>query len=188
MDRDFYQAFINLNVNLLCDITTCSFNINNSNVGIKPVNCYPGVVNLSDKILTDAEMSLLSKGLTFVDTPDLPDMGVLTEDLNKFHLSVKRHLALGKFEIPQTNTIPLQTNLDRDTPEIPFSYSKFRNPSKWIPPGPMIVEHMSLLNQEQIVDKYTPKKNIKKPIYSWDISKTKLSTLTVYNLSSGNGL
>ena len=77
LDPDFYHAFVNLNVYLLNDIIASSFNSNNSNDGIKPVNCYPGVVNLSDKVLTDSEMSLLSKGLTFVDTPDSPDMGII---------------------------------------------------------------------------------------------------------------
>ena len=161
MNTDFYLAFVDLNVNLLFDITTCTVNTNNSNVDSKLENCYPGVVNLSDKVLDDAELSLLSKGLTFVDTPDSPDMGVLTEDLNKFHSSIKRHLALGKFEIPKTNAYPAPTIPDPETPETPFSHTKFRNPSKWNPPDPMVVEHMSLLNQEQIVDKHTPKKNLK---------------------------
>ena len=90
MDTDFHLSFVDFNVNLLRDIPTCTINTNNSNVGVKSVNCYSGVVNLSDKILNDAELSLLSKGLTFVDTPNSPDMGVLTENLNKFHLSVKK--------------------------------------------------------------------------------------------------
>ena len=161
LDTDFFRAYVYFNVNLLCDITTCTVNTNNSNVGIKSVNCYPGVVNLSDKILNDAELSLLSKGLTFVDTPDLPDMGILSEDLDKFHLSVKRHLAFGKFQIPDPIPNPVPPNSDRNSPETPFGHSKFRNASKWNPPGPMIVEHMSLLNQEQIVNKHTPKKNLK---------------------------
>ena len=69
MDPDYYLAYIDLNVNLLCDITLCSVNTNNSNVGIKSVNCYPGVVNLSDKTLTNAELSLLSKGLKGSTSP-----------------------------------------------------------------------------------------------------------------------
>ena len=87
-------------------------------------------------------------------------MGVLTEDLNKFHLSVKQHLALGKFVTPEPNPETVPTNTDI-TPETPFGHPKFRNPSKWNPPGPMIFEHMSLLNQEHIVESHEPKKNLK---------------------------
>ena len=88
-------------------------------------------------------------------------MGVLSKDLNKFHLGIKRHLALGKFKTPNTNVTPPPSQTERTGPENPFSHPKFRNPSKWNPPGPMIVEHMSLLNQEHIVDKHTPKKNLR---------------------------
>ena len=160
LDTDFFDAFVNLNVNLLNDIVA-SCNSNNSNLGNKPVNCYPGVVNLSDKILSESELSLLSKGLTFVDTPDLPDMGILSEDLDKFHLSIKRHLALGKLNTFVGDTNTPQPRSEGHSPEIPFGNPKFRNPSKWNPQGPMIVEHMSLLNQEQIVDKHVPRKNLK---------------------------
>ena len=156
----FLSRFADFNVDLLNDITLCTVNTNNSNVGIKSVNCYP-VVNLSDKNLNDAELSLLSKGLTFVDTPDSPNMGVLTENLNKFHLSVNRHLALGKLQIPQTTINRGPPKTDRHPPETPFGHPRFRNPSKWNPPGPMVVEHMSLLNQEEIVDNHSPKKNLK---------------------------
>ena len=128
---------------------------------IKSVNCYPGVVNLSDKILSNAELSLLSKGLTFVDTPDSPDMGVISEDLHKFHLGIKRFSALGKFKTPTTNYDPPPTQIEWTSPEPPFGHPKFRNPSKWNPPGPMIVEHMSLLNQEQLVDKHFPRKTLR---------------------------
>ena len=121
-------------------------NLNDSNATSKLVNCYPGVVNLSDTILTDAEMSLLGKGLTFVDTPEQPDLGILAEDLNKFHLSIKRHLALPKF---------LETSTDRPNSDsnttTPFSHSKFKNPSKWNPPCPMTLGHMGMTNAEELL-------------------------------------
>ena len=41
-------------------------------------------MNLSETILPEAEMSLLGKGLTFVDTPEQSNLGILAEDLNKF--------------------------------------------------------------------------------------------------------
>ena len=50
----------------------------NANVDSNPLNnseisTYTGVVNLSSHILTDGELSLLTKGLTFVNTPPTPD-------------------------------------------------------------------------------------------------------------------
>ena len=125
------------------------------------LNCCPGVVNLSDKILSHAELSLLSKGLIFVDTPDPPDLGILSEDLSKFHLSIKRHLAIDKFTTTNHTTGNPPDTMPMDKPELPFSNPKFRNPSKWNPPAPLIVEHMALLNQEHIVNTKFPRKNSK---------------------------
>ena len=48
-----------------------------------------GVMNLSDHELSDNEHSLLAKGLTFVNTPGTPDMGVLCGDLCKFYRSLE---------------------------------------------------------------------------------------------------
>ena len=55
---------------------------------------YTGVVNLSSHKLTNSELSLLSKGPTFVNTPSTRDMGLIFDDLNKFHTSIKRKLAI----------------------------------------------------------------------------------------------
>ena len=92
----------------------------------------------------DGELSLLQKGLTFVDTPPPPDLGVLCEDLNKFHLSIKRKLALSGLNLPNTTEIPRQGNTQ------PFQSRKFTNRSNWNPPAPGIVEHMSLLNESAL--------------------------------------
>ena len=43
-------------------------------------NSYPGAVNLSSYHLINSELSLFSKGLTFVCTPGPPDMGTIFED------------------------------------------------------------------------------------------------------------
>ena len=106
-------------------------------------------MNLSSHKLSDAELSLLSKGLTFVDTPPEPDLGILTEDLAKFHLGVKRHLAQGKLfptNVPNTNSA---------SKDIPFEHQKFKNPSKWNPPAPAIFEHMALKNENNLLN-FTP--------------------------------
>ena len=156
-DQDFCAAYMDLCINVLPEMFDVFCNSNNSNTASKTINCYPGVVNLSDTILTQAEMSLLAKGLTFVDTPHKPDLGTIAEDLNKFHLSIKRHLALPKFQD--------QSHLAEDPKDnsyIPFGHQKFKNPSKWNPPCPMIVDHMNLINTEEILtsntEKITPKR------------------------------
>lgn len=48
------------------------------------------VVNLSSLKLSVAQSSLLSKGLSFCPTPGEPDMGVLKEDLDRFHMGLRR--------------------------------------------------------------------------------------------------
>ena len=113
-------------------------NVNNSNpLNSKVDNCFSGVINLSSRILTEAELSLLSKGLHFVDTPSRPDMGSIIEDLSKFNLSIKRHLAAEKLNLPQS-TNPNFTGA-------PWAHQKFKKPSRRNPPAPAILEHMSLL-------------------------------------------
>ncbi len=47
------------------------------------------VVNLSKHPLTEAQRSILSKGLTFCPTPGEPDMGELRGDFDKFHRRLK---------------------------------------------------------------------------------------------------
>ena len=133
------SAFRKFTADFLNDIvfiTNCS---NNSNGERKIVNCYPGVVNLSDKSLAEAEMSLLSKSLTFVDTSD---MGIIAEDIRKFHLSAKQHLCLGKRFTPSITDNSQDTTVLGSIPVTAFNHSKLRNPSKWNPPGPMLVEHL----------------------------------------------
>ena len=51
-----------------------------------------GIANLSYLVLTEDQISILSKGLTFCPTPGDPDMGELSSDLDKFHLRLKRRL------------------------------------------------------------------------------------------------
>ena len=80
----FCEALLKVSIDLL-PLLFNSNNYNNCNSEIKSLNCFSGVVNLSDIQLNDSEPSLLQKGLTFVDTPPSPDLGVLCEDFNKFH-------------------------------------------------------------------------------------------------------
>ena len=78
------------------------------------------------------------------------------EDIKKFHLGVKRHLAFGKLTANYQGA-PRDNN---NNTTLPFGHQKFRNPSKWNPPSPAIVEHMALLNESAIVN--TPPQKLTK--------------------------
>ena len=142
-DPLFCEALFKVSLDLL-PLMFNSSNYNNCNSDIKSLNCFSGVVNLSDHQLSDGELSLLQKGLTFVDTPPSPDLGVLCEDFSKFHLSIKRKLALSGLNLTTTPEIPRQGN------NLPFQSRKFTNRSNWNPPAPGIVEHMHLLNESAL--------------------------------------
>ena len=97
------------------------------------------------------------------------DKGSIVEDLSKFHLSIKRHLGAEKLNLPQS-TNPNFTGA-------PCAHQKFKNPSRWNPPAPAILEHMSLLTIEetQIIHCVKPKKS---NISSADHERQAKSTLT----------
>ena len=67
-DPMFCEALFKVSIDLL-PLMFDTNNNNNCNSDIKSLNCFSGVVNLSDHQLNDGELSLLQKGLTFVDTP-----------------------------------------------------------------------------------------------------------------------
>ncbi len=54
-----------------------------------PVGDDTSVVNLSDMVLKESHISLLSKGLSFCPTLDRPDLGELKRDMDIFHHSPK---------------------------------------------------------------------------------------------------
>ena len=56
------------------------------------------VVNLSNYELSEAQLSVLQKGLTFCPTPGEPDMAELKRDLDSFHRKVKLRAHFGKKE------------------------------------------------------------------------------------------
>ncbi len=119
-----------------------------------------GIVNLSDVVLTDDQISILSKGLTFCPSPGEPDMGELRGDLDKFQLSLKRHVFFNRETAPlrasksasqlsrssqssctgttQNNSLTLDKNLP--LPLInpfgnigPFEHREFKKPSNFEP-------------------------------------------------------
>ena len=105
-DLDFLEAMTTVHMNYLPYSTDhsndCNQNSNSLN-NTDDLNSYSGVVNLSSYHLSDSELSLLSKGLTFVCTPESPNTGVIFEDLDKFHCSIKRKLAIEKLTTRPTN-------------------------------------------------------------------------------------
>ena len=149
--------------------------VNKMNVNVNNVT-YTGVVNLSDHNLSDGELCLLSKGLTFIDTPPPPDPGILAEDLSKFHLSIRRKLAL-------------ETAAGTFKPA--FSSSKFKNPSNWNPQGPAILEHMCLLNQTELEQSdLTPtyQRNITKAESEAKTSLKNNSTIVIKKADKGSAV
>ena len=146
--------FVNVYCEKACGVIPCFYNTcnaNNSNFSNIASKTTQGVVNLSNRPLLDSELSLLSKGLTFVDTLSSPDLGIISEDINKFHLSIRRKLAITKCQTSSNTQVT-------DTPTAPFEHSKFKNPSRWNPPGPAILEHMALVNETEILN-YTKLKS-----------------------------
>jgi hypothetical protein len=116
------------------------------------------VVNLSSISLTPAMITLLSKGMNFCPTPGEPDVHLLKQDLDKFHISLRRNYIFSK-RVDSTTTLDIDTtsilNSSSDDDSGPFDQPKFRNPSKWNPKGPPYLEAMILLNEAKLGD-YTP--------------------------------
>ncbi len=103
---------------------------------------HESVINLSDHQLTLAEISLLAKGLSFCPTPGEPMMGNLREDLDKFHLSLKRTAFFASLrDFNSTNANDTDTSiLDSQATEedwhdasVAFKHPKFKRPSTFDP-------------------------------------------------------
>ena len=68
-DEDFLSSIESIMLEFIPNFYS-HLNVNVNNVILNTcVSTYRGVVNLSDHNLSDGELCLLSKGLTFVDTP-----------------------------------------------------------------------------------------------------------------------
>ena len=92
------------------------------------------VINLSNRVLTLDEISILSRGLKFCPTPACPDPGQGKEDLDQLH----RRLRLKSFfeELPKDDRETLSETEKRKLREDPnlnsqvaFTHSKFKRPS-----------------------------------------------------------
>ena len=83
---------------------------------------------------------------------------MIFEDLNKFHTSIKRILAIDKLNKEGQLKRPFNSEPIPE-PHTPFSHSKFRPPSKWNPPGPLILEVMCFQNETALAQT-----NLSKPL------------------------
>ena len=81
-----------------------------------------------------------------MNTPSSPDLGLIFEDLNKFHTSIKRKLAIDKLVKEGQIKEPSDQN-SANKPFSPFGHQKFKCPTKWNPPGPKILEVMCYQNE-----------------------------------------
>ena len=101
------------------------------------------VINLSDKKLTDDQLSLLSKGLNFCPIPQSSDPGDLRSDLDNLHrrLRLQSHFDDSDEDEPE----PLTEGNYFCTSE--FIHPKFKPASKFNPPGPPVLESFITLNE-----------------------------------------
>ena len=113
------------------------------------------VVNLSDYKLSNSEVSLLEKGLSFCPTPGEPDMGQLKRDLDTFHrnLRIKTFFDPSKGELRgDKDTSSEGDNNDTSDFDTHIRHSKVLKPSKkWSPPmGPLHLESFILTNERDL--------------------------------------
>jgi peptide-methionine (R)-S-oxide reductase len=124
----------------------------NKEAFLKGQNLGP-VINLSSFKLTLEMINLLSKGLNFCPSPGTPERVQLRQDLDKFHVSLRRKLFFEKrFDSTLTDNsslIPPDEPSDSDE-EGPFDHYKFKNPSKWNPPAPTQLEAFITVNETNL--------------------------------------
>lgn len=112
------------------------------------------VVNLSSLKLSVAQSSLLSKGLSFCPTPGEPDMGVLKEDLDRFHMGLRRKVFFATkrtVNVEKTDSSSSSSEdelFSQDDENPPFKQTEFKLKSTWNPLGPKVLEDFIFLNEE----------------------------------------
>ena len=97
-----------------------------------------GVINLSSHTLSEAEISLLSKGLSFCPCPGPLDLSSAMSDLDKFHRSLRLAIHFQEMDAQASSIDPQRGD--------PFSHRNFRVPSSWQPRGPPVLESFILSN------------------------------------------
>ena len=146
-------------------MVVCGYNNNNCNVNNKSDVAYNHkesflagsnlgpVINLSSFQLTPPMIELLSKGLNFCPTPGEPERFQLRQDLDKFHVSLRRKVFFDKYADSALTGDIISATPDEDFPSEesdPFDHFKFKNPSTWNPSAPFQMEAFITLNESKL--------------------------------------
>ena len=117
---------------------------NNKKDSIFEPYTFGSVINISSKELSECQLSLLNKGLNFCPTPGENDLSLLKQDLDQFHVSLKRKAYFQKGNISNSQNSDNSVNNFSDDQgvinhnNIPFHDPKFKEPSTWVPGAPQI--------------------------------------------------
>ena len=126
-----------------CDDTYTHFNSNNNANEMNDTNTigpttgtieHSLVVNLSSSHLNSDAIELLSKGVKFCPTPGEPDISRSQQDLDSFHLRLKRYLHF--YAAPNPDNQSGETEIIGQSQPVdgPFKNPTFKNRSSWVPP------------------------------------------------------
>ena len=131
--------------------------INNNNNVLTNDTLSESVVNLSSLNLTPNMLSLLNKGLNFCPIPGEPDPNEIRQDLDKFHVSLRRKLFFQKrcssTQQSDSNISMLSSqDINPDLDDEPFDNSQFKNPSSWCPKGPPNLESLISFNESMLTN------------------------------------
>ena len=110
------------------------------------------VVNLSSFHLNRDAIDILSKGIKFCPTSGEPDMSKAQNDLESFHLRLKRSLHF--YAPPKDDTsVPSNSLANPPGPQTgPFKDPKFKNPSSWVPPPCIPLEVFIAQNKSDLIN------------------------------------
>ena len=119
---------------------------------------HASVVNLSKRHLSTQEIQILERGMKFCPTPGEPDISENHNDLDKFHLRLKRYLHFHKLSPPHDDTSNIDITV-APTPNLhdPFKHPKFKLPSAWIPPPVINLENFIFKNHRDLSDTHIPR-------------------------------
>ena len=126
-----------------------SLNANNNSKDLDQL-----VINLSDYTLSDHEKAVLAKGMKFCPTPGEPKFGDLRDDLNKFHMRIKRKLFFNN--LSEEDEDLTRSNVRAQGPDAPFNNTQFKEPSKWKPPPVIALELFCRQNEIDLLTKKVP--------------------------------
>ena len=147
---DFYCGQVNTDPTLHASHALDTLNSNNNS---NQTNLDNLVVNLSDYTLTQTEKIILAKGMKFCPTPGEPNFGELREDLNKFHMRIRRKLFFDNIAEEDEDLARSRPSQD---PNGPFSDTRFKEPSKWKPPPVTALELFFRQNEVDLLRHKVP--------------------------------